>query len=592
MNGKFEKIVGGSESRWQRRLFGTLAVLAILCLLSSAALAQTGYSGLRGNITDASGAVVPGAKVVLTEPSTGTTVRSAITDAQGNYDFPDIKPGTYQINSEVKGFKAFVAKDVLLNAGVIRRLDIKLVVGGGSDSVEVTAGEAIINTEGGSISNSLDSQKIKDAPLIETYPSPYSMFATMPGVQGRDWGIRISGQDEAQLSIQVNGVSNDRNGDQNNNLRFVEEATVAAVNAPADSARVVSYNLTSKRGSNAWHGMVYYQHYNSVLNATPHPQPKKDPYIQHDWQAEIGGPIWKDHTFFYASWFQNKIPLGSYHTATVPTQAMWNGNMAGLGTAIDPITGLQFPNNIIPADRISAVATALQKYYPLPNIGDTNAYSASNFGWHHKWTSPLNYIGNWPFLRVDHNLTTKNTIFVSWMQRLTPFIGAGDLPSTPWTAWRNNGQLTVADTHTLSDRMVNTFRFGFSDDLIDQGLDLGGQKMPKGGDMITALGIQGVNPSGANTPGGPKFNIGNGFTGFNPNGKWTNPQKTFSFEDSFTWQAGRHLWKFGGSMAAFRSTSENASNYGTFKFNGMFTGVPFADFLLGLPSSSSRKDPC
>lgn len=570
-----------------------LMLLVLLGLLSTLVVAQTGYSGLRGSVSDASGAVLPGAKVVLTEPATGTQVRTTVTDAQGHFEFPNLKPGTYEVKSEMKGFKAFIAKDVRLEPGSVRRLDVQLAIGNVEQTVEVQAGAAIINTEGGTISNTIDTTKLKDVPLIETYPSPYSLFATMPGVQGRDWGINISGQNEDQMSIQINGVNNDRAGDQNNNLRFVEEATVSSVNAPADSSRVVSYNLTTKRGANGLHGMLSYQHYNSVLNSTPHPQPKKDAYIQHDWQAEIGGPIWKDHTFFFASWFQNRAPLGSYHTATVPTAAMWAGNLSGtgLGTVVDPLTGLPFPNNTIPSDRISSVAKALQKYYPAPNIGDPNVYADSNYGWHHAYTSPLNYIGNWPYARLDHNISSKNTIFASWTQRLTPFIGAGGIPSTPWTRMRDNRQLGVADTHTFNSRMLNTLRFGYSDDLINDGIAIDGQEPPNGADMISALGIQGVNPGGYSTPGGPSFSTDDRVIGFGPSGKWANKSKTFSVEDSFSYQAGRHLWKFGGDVFAYRSTDENAADYGTFGFNGMFTGVPFADFLLGLPSTSTRKDP-
>ncbi len=586
MKGKIPK-----QSVIIRNIRSHTLLLGCLILLSWVAVAQTGFSGLRGNVTDQSGAVIAGAEITLTEPSTGGVVRTAKSDDQGNFEFPNLKPGTYQVKSEKAGFRAFTATDVQLDASQIRRFDIRLTVGATQDQVEVRAGVAAIQTEGGSISNTVDTKKVADVPLIETYPSPYSLFATMPSVQGRDWGINIAGQNEDQMSIQVNGVKNDRAGDQNNNLRFVQEATVLSVNATADSSRVVSYNLTTKRGANAWHGMAFYQHYNSVLNATPHPEPKKQAYIQHDWQAEIGGPIWRDHTFFFVSWFRNEAPLGSYHQATVPTTAMWNGDVSGLGTVIDPQTGSQFPNNVIPADRISPVAKALQAYYPAPNIGDPNVYSDNNFGWHHPYTSPLNYVGNWPYFRLDHNLTSNNTIFASWIQRLTPFAGAGSIPSIPWTRMRDNRQLSIVDTHIFNPRVLNTFRFGYSDDLINDGEEQGGLEPPKGGDMIAALGIEGVNPGGYNTAGGPTFNTDDRKIAFGPSAKWSNKSKTFSFEDSLSYQVGRHLWKFGAEISAFRSTDDLASDYGSFDFNGMFTGVPFADFLLGLPSTSRRKDP-
>src|SRR5256886_8079281 len=129
-----------------------LALLGLLTFLSSMATAQTGLSGLRGNVTDESGAVVPGAQVTLTEPATGLQVRTAVSDEKGNFEFPNLKPGTYQVKSEMQGFKTFVADDIVLDAGQIRRLDIRFSVGSVQEVVAVQAGAAVINTEGGTIS--------------------------------------------------------------------------------------------------------------------------------------------------------------------------------------------------------------------------------------------------------------------------------------------------------------------------------------------------------------------------------------------------------------------------------------------------------
>jgi hypothetical protein len=561
-------------------------------------LAQTGFSDLRGNITDESGGVVAGAQITLTEPATGVQVRTSVSDAQGNFEFPNLKPGTYQVKSEMKGFKAFVAEDILLDAGQTRRFDIRLSVGNATDVVEVHAGAALINTEGGTISGQLDTKQIEDTPLIDTYPSPLAMFATLPGVQGNGWDLKISGQDANEQSFQMDGVSNDRAGEQANTSKFVQEATVTTVNASADSARVVAYNLTSKRGQNEFHGMAYYQHFNAGLNAIPHPQTKRTAYIQHDWQAELAGPIWKNRTFFYFSWYEQLIPLGSFNFATVPTQAMWNGDFTGFTTIItDPQTGQPFPNNKIPANRISKVSAALQQYFPTPNIGDPNVFNIKNFGWTHPWAAQ-NYRGDWPFFRIDHNLTSKNSIFVRWLQRKTPFVLPGTLPSTFWTRLRDHRQTVVTDTHIFSSKVINTFRFGYNTDYIIDGASEAGQKPLAGGDVIAKIGLQGVNPSGYNVAGVPTISISGGLSQFSGvNGGVKNDDRTFSYEDSLTWEMGRHIWKFGGDLSAFKFHSGVVPDYGSFTFNGAFTGsasssgVGFADFLLGLPFSVSRSDP-
>src|ERR1700730_7152010 len=167
MDGRFRKAVERIRNG-RRGLTGvfvvSLALVGLLALLSSVAMAQTVFAGLRGNITDESGAVVSGAKVILTEPATGVKLRTAVSDAQGNFEFPNLNPGNYQVKSEMEGFKAFVAEDVLLDAGQIRRLDIRLSVGDVQETVEVNAGAALINTEGGRISGELD--KVKGAATV------------------------------------------------------------------------------------------------------------------------------------------------------------------------------------------------------------------------------------------------------------------------------------------------------------------------------------------------------------------------------------------------------------------------------------------
>jgi len=572
-----------------------LTFLAMLILLSSMAMAQTGFSGLRGNVTDQSGAAIVGAQIVLTEPATGVQVRDALSDRQGSFEFPNLKPGTYRVKFEMAGFKAYVADNIVLDAGQTRRLDITLSVGNVQETVEAHAGAATINTEGATISGQFDGLKVADTPVIDTYPSPLSLFTTLPGIQGNGWDLKISGQDASQQSFQGDGVSNDRTGEQSNATKFFEQATVTTVNATADSARVVAYNLTSKRGENEFHGMVYYQHFNAGLNAIPRPQTERTAYIQHDWQAELGGPIWKNHTFFYVSWYEQLIPLGSFNFATVPTQAMWKGDFSGFSPIFDPQTpGVAFPKNQIPANRISPVSAAVQQYFPLPNNGDSSVFGPNNFSWTHPYNYQ-NYRGDWPFVRIDHNLTSKNSIYGRWLQRETPFVLPGGLPNLFWTRIRDHRQTVIADTHVFSPTLVNTFRFGYSTDFIEDGAEEAGQKPIDGGDVIAKIGLQGVNPSGYNVAGVPAFNISGGISWWGVNGGVKNDDRTFSYEDSLSWQKGRHLWKFGGNLSTFRFHSGVIPDYGTFNFTGAYTGggtaSGFADFLLGLPKTMRRSDP-
>jgi len=360
--------------------------MPVVFAVSSAIMAQAVTAGLLGTVTDPQGAVVAGAEITLTEPSTKIS-RTVITDGNGNYDFHEVKPGIYQVKVSKQGFTTFVADNVLVENLQKRRVDAALNIGETAQTVNVEAGAALITTEGGTITSSIDKKRVADNPSIDTYPYPYSLFTTLPGVQGNGWDLKVSGQNTAQQTIGLDGVINDRFGEQNNNINFYEEANLTTVNATADNARVVNYNLVSKRGQNAFHGMVYYKRFDSTFNARDWADPGKTYQLQHEAQVEGSGPIWKNHTFFYASWFYHRIPTGGPRDAFVPTAAERNGDFsASQTTIIDPQTGQPFPGNIIPADRISSVSRAFESYYPLPNAVLANG---NNFAWTHPFADDI-----------------------------------------------------------------------------------------------------------------------------------------------------------------------------------------------------------
>src|ERR1035437_9220414 len=170
------------------------------------------------------------------------------------------------------------------------------------------------------------------------------------------------------------------------------------------------------------------------------------------WETASESPIFirlRGFTAPVSGWYEQLIPFGTFNFATVPTQAMWNGDFSAFPAITDPQTGQPFPNNKIPANRISTVSAAIQQYFPLPNVGDPTVFNTNNFGWTHPYNSQ-NYRGDWPFFRIDHTLTSKNSIFARWQQRKTPYVLPGGLPSTFWTRLRDHRQTVVADTHVFS----------------------------------------------------------------------------------------------------------------------------------------------
>ena len=235
-------------------------ITLVLCfLIAGTAWAQSEKATLRGTVTDASGALVPEAEIVVTEIATNIEARRIPTDANGNYEIPGLKPGTYRLKAEKKGFRPHVADSILLDAGQVRRIDFSLEVGTTVDAITVNAGAALIQTDTGTLSGELDKRKFLDRPLVDVYPSPLALMTTMPGIQGNGWNLVMSGiSDRQKQTWAMDGVANDTAGDQNDNPSFFETVQVTQVSSGADSSRATNFNMISKRGSNEWHASAYY----------------------------------------------------------------------------------------------------------------------------------------------------------------------------------------------------------------------------------------------------------------------------------------------------------------------------------------------
>lgn len=565
-----------------------LFVFLLILSCCSSLIAQTLNATLRGTAEDNTGAVVAGAEVTLVEPATGQTVRRATTTVNGDFEFNELKPGVYQLRSTAKGFRAFVAQNIVLDSGQVRRLDVQFALGQTEEEVTVSAGAAVITTESSTISDLFTAKQHDQSPQVTLYPSTWYQLTTLAGVQGGKYPPVANGEQQSQQSQTFDGISNDLNGIQNNNANFYEQVSATLFNAPAESQVPVQLSSVTKRGANAFHGKATYRIYSSALNARGYFDTRKTPYLQHEWDLEASGPIWRDHTFFYGGWFAQRIPLGTAFRTSVPTTAWRNGVFST--TIKDPMTGLPFPNNTIPANRISSVSAALQNtYYPVPNVA-TNT-PVNNYAYQFPFNSDL-YRGDWPIARIDHNLTKNNSLFVRWQLRQTPYVLSDDgIPGIVWTRNRKHSQWAIGDTHIFSPTVVNNFRFGYSTDNIVDGQSQGGQTPPDGSKVLTAVGLQGANPSNLTGQGFPEIDI-SGLTSLaNVAGGTKGDNHILTLNDAVDWQRGKHSWKFGGSFQHYRNFYGVVPNYGTFTFDGSITGNAYADFLLGLPQKSQRVNP-
>jgi hypothetical protein len=579
-----------SPARCCRKLFLAGCTIVLGVLLLAPGFAQTISSSIRGTVKDSSGSAVIGAQVTLSEPSTGQVVRQATSNSSGDYEFDELKTGTYELHCDAANFKTFVAQNILLDSGQTRRVDPVLAVGATQSQVVVLADAAVINTESAEITDTFDAKQNDRAPLVNIYPTPYSLLTTASGVQGGYGSYPvINGEQQTQQSQSFDGIPNDLAGEQNNNSSFFDELSAQTVLAPAESAVPASINLVTKRGSNDLHGIASYKIYDSVLNASNYFPPPKTPYLQHEWNLAVGGHILRDRTFFYAEWFAQRIPLGTPVIANVPTPDWRNGIFSQ--PIKDPQTGKPFPNNTIPQNRISPVALAFQNtYIPAPTGSYASLPPVNNYPFVFPFNSDL-FKGDWPMGRVDHNLTKNNSLFVRWMMRQTPYVLNNGLPSLIWTRLRRHQQWAAGDTHIFSPSLINSFRFGLSYDYVIDGQSEGGKTPPTGNAVLSATGLQGSNPSGLTGQGFPSISI-TGLTALsNVPGGVKADNRILTFTDSLDWQLGKHVLKFGFITQRFKNFYGTVPDFGTFNFDGSISGNPYADFLLGYPQESQRTSP-
>jgi hypothetical protein len=573
-----------------QRVFLPLATLIFSAIVS----AQTDFATIRGVAIDPSAAAVPNAKIEITNVNTGLS-RDTVTTAGGEYEIPYLPAGTYRLTGTGPGFKKFVADNLLLSARETRRLDLTFELGEVGSTVEVTANAAVIETEGSQVAAGFTSKKFRDSPNSIGF-FPQGFMISLPGVQAQGGGftLRIAGQPSNQIVEALDGVPSDGPVNLVQNMNDFEELQVVGANNSAEFSRVTNFSMSGKSGSNAFHGNAFYDFTSSALAARSFFDAKKPASHQHRSGLSVSGPIIKNRTFFYAAYYYSRTPGSAVYNRTVPPLAFRQGDFSQLSTAIkDPLTGQAFPGNVIPANRLNPLSLKVQNsYIPQPNQGPANSLS-NNYGFNFPWPSDL-FKWNSTTDRIDHRFSDKNTIFGRYTNRITPYVLAGAFPDLgTWTRYRYHHSIVVSDTHIFSPTLVNTARWGWIKDYINDGDTISGVTPVKADAVVSDIGLQGVNPRGYSAMGFPQMDI----TGFQSlavqaGGLNTNA-RNYDYADSMTWNFGSHVLKFGGELRTFRTFIGTIplGTFGQFAFNGSLSGNAYADFLLGLPYSSTRLNP-
>jgi Carboxypeptidase regulatory-like domain/TonB dependent receptor len=495
----------------KKTVYRTLAACVTSCLLLAAsAHGQNIFGSIVGTVSDASGAVIPMAAVTVTDLATGQT-RNATTGGQGNYEILSLPRGEYKVDIDAKGFKRFSRSPIDVVVDQVARVDVTMVVGEQSQEVTVNAAPPIMQTDSASLGQAVEGKAIETLPLNGR--NVLALVALVPGVvpQGSSFGnlsgqnvfaagnYQIDGGNANQSSVLVDGAP--VNTSYGNTVELVmDQDVVQEFNAQThDNTAEFGYytggviNMSTRSGSNAFHGEAYEYVRNTVLDANTFFANKtgqgRQAWHQNQFGANFGGPLKHDRMFFFGDYQGYRQTEGYPTNVTVPTAAELTGDFSGITAPIyDPettcgyngnpacVTGQptrqQFSYNgklnVIPPGRFSTVATNLIKFpsnMPAGAPSGTGIYSLPN-------TTPGSISAEGPLLnyftlaksgakndqytiRGDQNLSAKDTMFerYTWWKSF-------NLPTVPYGNGLVTGDPISPEAFTTQQGVIgNTYVF-------------------------------------------------------------------------------------------------------------------------------------
>ncbi len=589
-----------------------LAVGIFLGLLSAdLAIADELGGKIRGTVSDPTGAVIVGTQITATNLATGISKRVS-TGSDGSYEFLELAaPANYTVTAKQSGFKTFEATGIHLGLNQIYVLNIQMELGAVTQQVTVEAAPAQVEKTSMQLGGTITGTAIVDIPLRDR--DWIQLQQTLPGVVMSDRftdNFSTNGSRSQANSYLINGTDA-------NDLPLNTPLQIPSPDAIAEVQMISStinpeygrnsgavLNAVTKSGTNKFHGDAFEFYRDPFLNTRNFFQPKPAQSHQNQFGGTIGGPIWKDHTFFFFSYQGNRqrrpetiFDCGNCSnpgTSTVFTADQRNGIFPDLATsggrsafplfgengttlfpAFTPYSTI-FPTGHIPAADLNLNPIAvnlLNKYVPFPNFGATE-YTFN----------PTRTISQDQYItRIDHHFHNDSVWFYLFQQRdasiqALPFFGS-DLPGFPESDPDHIFQYALAWNHTLGSNALNEVRLGYNRLVFVAG-------EPVNPVQPSSVGFA-INPQ-SNLAGIPTIPLTGFFTlGFSDNGPQPRIDQTYQVTDNFSLVKGRHTLKFGFEMR--RAQVENPFffyNNGHFDFakSGPFTtGDAGTDFLLGIP---------
>ncbi len=584
-----------------------VAALCGLILASASAYGQGGgNAAITGTVKDTSGAVIAGASVTATQEGTGVK-RSVVTNASGDFNVPSLPPSAYRITVEAKGFKTYVEQTTLL-ADRILGLQVQLQVGQAAETITVEGSAAQVDTVSPVISQVIEQSRAVDLPLNGRNAADLTTLAAgtenanghgvqqgstkqIPGTES----ISINGARPDQISYNLDGATNeDLLANTNNPFPFPDALQEFSVQTNSFDTQYGTnaggvVNVVTKSGTNSFHGDAFEFVRNRAFNARPYFANVVDPLKRNQYGATIGGPIVKDHTFFFFGYQGTQVRTqNSANNTILPTQANLTGDFSNylsanpgvnpLGKVIqinNPATGSPFPGDMIPASMVNPVAVNMSKFLPIsqaaangritfqtPDIENTNEF-----------------VG-----RIDQTVRGQDKLFFRFdvvHYYLAPPYNGQSLLTVGTGSTVQTMNYALGYTWIISPTLVNNLVA----DVVRSASD-----RTQGGNVPQFSDFGAVAPQLPKAQGGIRgFGIQQGYFGI---GNFTDGafvRNTGEIRDHATWTRGRHTIDFGGNFERDQSNIRNTDlENGSWNFASNLSGLALANFVIGHMSSYSQ----
>jgi hypothetical protein len=605
-----------------RRPFLLSVVLLAFAGTLHPASAQVTTGTILGRVADPSGAVLAAAAVTATNRDTGFS-RAARTDAEGNYLLASMPIGLYELRAEAAGFKTQVIGPTTLIVDQRLRIDFTLEIGAVAETVEIKGAATLLQVDQPDVNQIVQEKEIKGLPLNGR--DFFSLLLLSNGVQdtSNDQGgattnvtFSVNGMRPEANSVTLDGVQmssvREADVDLRPNVDAIQEFKVLTSIPSAEYGHTAGgvISIQTKSGTNTLHGSLYEFHRNDALNASnffKNPvNPKKAPLKQNHFGGTAGGPLRKNRTFFFADYQGYTLRKINEAFARVPEEPFRRGDFSSLlpgSVVIDPQTGRPFPGNIIPADRIHPLASAMINAVALPNL--PNDYPLGNYFVQQPHRVTTHEGGG----RIDHVFSGNDQFFARLRMSQSDLFTADAMSRTdgpmPGLAKGTNddGRGIVQGgthddrnyngvasyVHIFGPRLVSESRAGMHSYNLDVRSNAHGQNLAE------KFGLRGTNID-ENTSGLPILYL-NDYT--NIGGDDFKPlyfkEKFWQVNQTFTYSAGRHTLKTGGELrtrkedhyfalfpaGAFYYFPQRTTNYtyvGSHELGEVLLGLPMFSF--------------